>query len=706
MFIKRSVNCVALLFAVLVFSIPAMAESSWFWQHPYPTGSSINGIHFIDNDNGWIVTFQGAIYGTDDGGTTWEELYRGSKILRRVFFLNTSRGWICGNDGFIIRTANGGDNWSISYPAAQHFKAIEFTDENYGTVVGTCGTILRTMNGGNSWQTQGSGITSHIQDVSFISSTTGWTTGNTGKLLHTVTAGAFWVEKNTGTPVGYDGIHFIDDSCGFAVGDSLVVFTGDGGNIWSVVYSLLYEYFSDVDFNVNLGAVSGRYGVAVTENAGEQWVYETMPSEFELPTYTGLKSVSVPSDTRVFTAGLYGLMYFRNSAGDWSQLSTHQTLENMNAVVHFGENRIWACGDNGVIMRSSDGGVNWESQIIDDDFSLRDICFQTTLLGYCVGNSSSSGVILKTVNGGTNWTEITPAVPTVGFMSVDFMNEDCGVAVGLYSEIIYTTDGGVSWTEKTGFGSVSLSSVCFGDTDRGWAVGSSGKIICFDFNSDSWSEQTSSMTHTFHGLFALNADTVWAVGWNGTIVQTQNNGCTWETVAVTGNDYRDVWFAENGLDGYLTGYSNANFGTTSNGGNTVSHSPYGPENLLERISFIDVNNGWGCGDYGMILRFGEDPTGIAEFSHSLSSTPQTGILTSPNPFTASSAVSFTLPGECFVAMDLYDLAGRKVQTIHSGILPGGEHNLTVTGADLAPGLYFLRLTAGGMSETRTVVRIP
>jgi len=407
----------------------------------------------------------------------------------------------------------------------------------------------------------------------------------------------------------------------------------------------------------------------------------------------------------VRTAGFLGLIYSRNLLGNWSQLSSHETVSDLNGITHFDENNVWACGYNGTIMRSSDGGESWENQIIDDNYCLRDICFPTVLVGYCVGYSSEDGVILKTVDGGFSWTEITPIIPDLEMLySVDFMNEDRGVAVGSSGEIVYTTDGGVSWTEKTGLGSTGLSRVRFGDTDRGWIVGNSGKIICFDFNSDSWSEQTSSMTNSFNGLFALNADTVWAVGWNGYVVRTLDTGLSWNTVAVTGKDYQDVWFASNGLDGYFSG---VNFGQTSNGGFTIVHSPTGSlENLLYRLSFADVNNGWGCAFSGMILRFGEGSTGIEDFNHSIPSMPRTGILSSPNPFTSSSTVSFTTPAECHVTLNLYDLSGRMVQTLQAGTLPGGEHSLMIDGTDLAAGMYFLRLTAEGAVETRSVVRIP
>ncbi len=66
-----------------------------------------------------------------------------------------------------------------------------------------------------------------------------------------------------------------------------------------------------------------------------------------------------------------------------------------------------------------------------------------------------------------------------------------------------TTNGGNTWTERTGF-SVSPARVRFGDTDRGWISCYDGEIICFDFNSDSWSEQVVPFSNDLKALFALN----------------------------------------------------------------------------------------------------------------------------------------------------------------------------------------------------------
>ena len=82
----------------------------------------------------------------------------------------------------------------------------------------------------------------------------------------------------------------------------------------------------------------------------------------------------------------------------------------------------------------------------------------------------------------------------------------------------------------------------------------------------------------------------------------------------------------------------------------------------------------------------------------------------PNPFRSSTQISFALsePGEALV--EIYDAGGRAVRTLRSGPLAAGSHALqwdgtTENGHAVAPGTYFLRLSAGNEVVTRSMVRL-
>jgi hypothetical protein len=81
------------------------------------------------------------------------------------------------------------------------------------------------------------------------------------------------------------------------------------------------------------------------------------------------------------------------------------------------------------------------------------------------------------------------------------------------------------------------------------------------------------------------------------------------------------------------------------------------------------------------------------------------VATAPNPFRSSTRVEFSIPAAGPVALDVFDVAGRRVASPLHGVLPMGCHVLSWDGMDaagrsVAAGVYFLRVAAG--SEVRTV----
>ena len=79
---------------------------------------------------------------------------------------------------------------------------------------------------------------------------------------------------------------------------------------------------------------------------------------------------------------------------------------------------------------------------------------------------------------------------------------------------------------------------------------------------------------------------------------------------------------------------------------------------------------------------------------------------SPNPARPATSIAFDLPREAFVALRVYDLAGRLVATLASGTYPAGHHSVSLAGGGhLLGGAYFYRLDAGEFHETRKMLVI-
>ncbi len=77
----------------------------------------------------------------------------------------------------------------------------------------------------------------------------------------------------------------------------------------------------------------------------------------------------------------------------------------------------------------------------------------------------------------------------------------------------------------------------------------------------------------------------------------------------------------------------------------------------------------------------------------------------PNPFNATTTISFNLNVASNVTIDIYDITGAKVTTLMNEDLAAGEHHVNWDASDVASGVYYYKLTADGISETKQAVLI-
>ncbi len=74
----------------------------------------------------------------------------------------------------------------------------------------------------------------------------------------------------------------------------------------------------------------------------------------------------------------------------------------------------------------------------------------------------------------------------------------------------------------------------------------------------------------------------------------------------------------------------------------------------------------------------------------------------PNPFNASTVISYTLPRSGHVQLNIFNVLGRKVATLSDGVQGIGDHEIVWDAGSFPSGIYFARLRMG---ESGQIIRL-
>lgn len=77
----------------------------------------------------------------------------------------------------------------------------------------------------------------------------------------------------------------------------------------------------------------------------------------------------------------------------------------------------------------------------------------------------------------------------------------------------------------------------------------------------------------------------------------------------------------------------------------------------------------------------------------------------PNPFNPSTNIQFSLPEASVVELKVFDLTGRELASLVSGMKPAGNHAVAFDAGNLSSGIYIYRLKTGDFIQTKQMLLI-
>ncbi len=236
------------------------------------------------------------------------------------------------------------------------------------------------------------------------------------------------------------------------------------------------------------------------------------------------------SSSGYFVVGERGHILHSTDGQSWEQaeVPTRSTLTTVAAI----GDQVWAAGHDGVIVHSADGGKTWVAQRRDP--------FDASI-------------------------DASQRAPSQGAPILDILFTDAshGIAVGAYSLMLVTSDGGATWTLKEAVppgaaaaapaapmeGDVfsaadleldeetnpHLNAIVDAGAGRMVIVGERGTLLRSEDGGATWNHANFPYKGSMFGVISLGGDRLVAYGLRGNAFESANLGATWSKLPTQGS---------------------------------------------------------------------------------------------------------------------------------------------------------------------------
>ena len=451
-------------------------------------------------------------------------------------------------------------------------------------------------------------------EVQFVSPNSGYLVGylpqsdgsNRGYVYASNDGGQTWNQVHNLVNADLNKVFMIDSANGYAIGKmGVMLSTEDGGSSWDLVPTYPYGLKSELK---DLYFTSPTHGILI--GAGNPIVYNYSSTSTNNPftistgcqntdTLTGIAYNSVLNTFYVcgHNAQGMGVIYESNNGGlNWNKVKSYRSEDLTKVQFLSGKSHLhgFACGADGTLLWTIDGGLNWLSQKSNISAVLRDMFFVNDYVGVALIDSAVGySKLYMTSNAGLQWTSLGTNGKYYNALSfyIDSITVSAGkpaykgVAVGKGGAVsrILATSGGVS----PYFGVVDLNSP---------NVNSELSCVSTKLNSTSKKLYILIGGKADKNLYSTLDGAASVVSWTGTSTAQSGYSKVGMNITTAGN-IRGVLIDNNGL-GYTISQSSSNISPSGTVSPVINHtisisvlynggSPFSNSNFIDLSSYHD-----------------------------------------------------------------------------------------------------------------------
>jgi len=411
-------------------------------------------------------------------------------------------------------------NWQHPLPQGNTIWKCSFANDSTGFAVGETGTILFTDDGGSTWSVQYEGITDHLRGVWAENSSAAWAVGDNGDIFQTTNAGDSWVQQTSTSTFDLNGVAFADEQSGWVCGDGkTILHTINGGRIWkgqsvpALPGGLVPDLTSIACISKNEAWCVGVGGVVLHSIDGTNW-------NLQANVGTNISRIRMLDSLNGYIIGDNGLIRRTTNGGiTWISVASPATAVGLNDIFLLSMSDFWVSGDNGKLLHTTSAGSAWTDESLNTYANINAIAVKNGVVtvfgeyGLLAAKNGSWSYVNNGQSRTVNW--------------VSFSDSLHGIGCGRYGLILRTTDGGATWSDvSTGVYQYSY----YGAKAKGnfaWIVGDLGWMYRSTDGGATWQAQPPTSANTLFSVDFEDSQNGWAVGDAGTILHTTDSGLHW-----------------------------------------------------------------------------------------------------------------------------------------------------------------------------------